>query len=74
MLAGDADTINVPKGAYTLSAQFGELLLVSDPQHIVGAGARDVFIDGAHETRLMRARRRLLDRRGRHAPQRQRPG
>ena len=52
MLASNADTINVPKGAYTLSAQFGELLLVSD--HIVGAGARDVFIDGAHETRLMR--------------------
>jgi len=51
--AGSADTINVPKGVYTLQASLGELLLVSD--HIVGEGARAVFIDGAHETRLLRA-------------------
>jgi CSLREA domain-containing protein len=52
-LAGNNDQINVPKGVYTLQRQFGgELFLVSD--HIVGAGARDVIVDGARETRLMR--------------------
>jgi CSLREA domain-containing protein len=49
-LGGANDTINVPKGVYTLS--LGELLLVGD--HIVGGGARDVFIDGANATRMIR--------------------
>jgi CSLREA domain-containing protein len=50
--SGSADRILVPKGLYTLNASLGELVLVSD--RIVGAGARDVIIDGANETRLLR--------------------
>jgi CSLREA domain-containing protein len=47
------NTINLPKGHYTLSAALGELVLVND--HIVGAGARAAIIDGANETRVLRA-------------------
>ena len=49
--AGSADTVDVPRGVYVLG--LGELLVVND--HIVGAGARATFIDGANGTRVVRA-------------------
>ena len=50
-LAGNADTINVPAGTYTLTR--GELSLGSD--HIVGAGARTTAISGNNASRVLSA-------------------
>jgi CSLREA domain-containing protein len=47
-LAGNADTINVPAGTYTLTR--GELALFND--HIAGAGARTTAISGNNASRV----------------------